>query len=220
LAHQIQNLEALNRYVSDLFATEDEVLRLAREEMEREGLPQIAVSASEGKLLQLLTTIIGARRILEIGTLGGYSAIWMARAMGRDGRLTSLEIDPHHAEVARRNVERAGLSGQVDIIVGPALESIGRMQGQEPFDLVFIDADKDGYVDYLNASMPLLREGGLLLADNTLPDAVVSPEATSGAKRFNAAAAARPDLMSTIVTTLRRNGLDGLFVGVKGTPAR
>ncbi|HOC31711.1 MAG TPA: O-methyltransferase, partial [Armatimonadota bacterium] len=116
-----------------------------------------------------------AKRILEIGTLGGYSAIWLARAMPEDGKLISLELNPHHADVARRNIERAGLAERVEIRVGPAAESLValRAEGAESFDLVFIDADKDRYVDYLHHSLPLLRKGGLLLADNTLPDSVL-----------------------------------------------
>jgi caffeoyl-CoA O-methyltransferase len=159
----------------------------------------------------------GAKRIIEIGTLGGYSGIWLARALPDDGVLVSLEIDAHHADVARRNVESAGLSSKVEIRVGPALVSLEKMAaaGEEPFDLVFIDADKDGYVAYLEKSLPLLRNGGLMLADNTLPDAVLDPKATSGAKRFNSAAAANPELVSIIVPLARDGGIDGLTVSVK-----
>ncbi len=210
-----QTIVKYGEYIESLLAGEDEALRLAREEALREGLPSINVSASEGKLLHVLALTIGARRILEIGTLGGYSAIWLARALPPDGHMVSLEIDPHHAEVARRNLERAGLAGRVEVRVGPALETLARMEGEEPFDLAFIDADKDAYVAYLERVVPLVRDGGLVLGDNTLPDAVLDPAGDSGAKRYNAAAAARPDLVSTIVPMLRDKGIDGLTVSIK-----
>ncbi len=210
-------IHAYDRYIDSLFAAEDKALRSALSEMEREGVPAINVSASEGKLLSVLALSIGAKRILEIGTLGGYSAIWLARAMPEDGKLISLELNPHHADVARRNIERAGLAERVEIRVGPAAESLValRAEGAESFDLVFIDADKDRYVDYLHHSLPLLRKGGLLLADNTLPDSVLTPEGDSGAKRYNTAAVAHPDLVSVIVPVLRTDGIDGLTVSVK-----
>jgi predicted O-methyltransferase YrrM len=134
-----------DRYIGNLAAREDSALRRARTESLREGLPEINVSASEGKLLHVLALIVGAKRILEIGTLGGYSAIWLARALPAKGKLVSLEIDPHHAEVARRNVARAGLARKVDVRIGPALASLAKMKKEGPFDLVFIDADKKGF---------------------------------------------------------------------------
>ncbi len=204
-------------YISALFAQEDTSLQAAREDMKREGLPKIHVSPSEGKLLHVLTLLTGASRILEIGTLGGYSTTWLARALPSDGKLISLEIDPHHADVARHNIERAGLTQKVEIRVGPANESLGRMleEGEPLFDLVFIDADKDGYVDYLHKAVPLTREGGLILGDNTLSDAVLDPVGDSGTKRYSAAVAAHPDLVSIIIPVLRDQGLDGLLVSVK-----
>lgn len=212
-----ETLQNYDRYISTLFAAEDEALQLARADMQREGLPSINVSASEGKLLHVLALTIGAKRILEIGTLGGYSAIWLARALPPDGRLISLEIDPHHAKVARRNLDRAGLSRMVEVRVGPGLELLAQIKAEEeaPFDLAFIDADKDGYVDYLEKAVPLVREGGLVLGDNTLPDAVLSPSADSGTKRYNAAVAARRDLVSSLVPVLRSKGVDGLLISVK-----
>jgi predicted O-methyltransferase YrrM len=203
-------------YVDSLFAGEDDALRMAREESQREGLPPINVSASEGKLLHVLALTIGARRILEVGTLGGYSAIWLARALPPGGKLISLEIDPHHADVARRNIERAGLSDRVEVRVGPALETLAGMEdGEGSFDLAFIDADKDAYVAYLEKVAPLVREGGIVLGDNTLPDAVLDPARDSGTKRYNAAVAERSDLVSIVVPMLRSDGLDGLTVSFK-----
>ena len=210
---------AYDNYVTSLFAADDAALLATRAEMQREGLPGINVSACEGKLLHVLALMSGAKRVLEIGTLGGYSATWLARALPEDGKLISLELDPHHADVARRNLEQAGLTPKVEVRVGPALESLAKMEaeGEAPFDLVFIDADKDGYVDYLKKAVPLTREGGLILGDNTLPDAVLTPTADSGTKRYNAAVAAHPDLVSIIVPVLRGNGMDGLLISLKRT---
>jgi predicted O-methyltransferase YrrM len=187
--------------------------------MEREHVPEINVSAVEGKLLQMLALTIGAKRILEVGTLGGYSGIHFARALPENGKLITLEIDPHHAEVAHRNFERAGVGHKVEIRVGPASTTLQQLAaaGEPLFDLIFIDADKGGYVEYLRQSLPLLREGGLLLADNTLPDAVLTQE-ESGTKRYNAAVAQCPELTTIVIPILRQHGLDGLTVSVKGTP--
>jgi predicted O-methyltransferase YrrM len=219
MAEQRSVLQEYDRYISGLFATEDDALRSAREEMSREGMPGISVSASEGKVLHILARIIGARRILEIGTLGGYSTIWLARALPPEGKLISLEIDTRYADVARRNLKRAGLQEKVEVRVGPALESLSRLTAGvgELFDLVFIDADKDGYVNYLRKAMPLVREGGLVLGDNTLPDAVLDPVAESGTKRYNAAVSAHPDLNSILVPVLRSRGIDGLLISIKQT---
>ena len=142
-----KGLQDYDRYISESLAPEDDALRGARETAEREGLPSINVSRSEGKLLHM-ALLSGARRVLELGTLGGYSATWLARASA-DGRVVSLELDPHHAEVARGNLERAGLAAKVEVRIGPALESLAAITaaGEEPFDVVFIDADKGGYVD-------------------------------------------------------------------------
>jgi len=212
-----KSMENYDHYINQLFAVEDDVLRATRAAMQQEGLPGINVSASGGQLLHLLVLISGAKRILEIGTLGGYSAIWLARALPADGRLISLEIDEHHAYVARRNLAQAGLAEKVEVRVGPALATLTAMEqtGEAPFDLVFIDADKDGYVAYLQKAVALVRDGGLILADNTLPDAVLDATAESGTKRYNAAVAAHPALVSSIVPVLRRQGLDGLTISVK-----
>ncbi|MBV8414838.1 MAG: O-methyltransferase [Verrucomicrobia bacterium] len=217
MAEQKSVLQEYDRYISGLFATEDDALRSARDEMSREGMPGISVSASEGKVLHILARIIGARRILEIGTLGGYSTIWLARALPPEGKLISLEIDTRYAEVARQNLKRAGVEEKVEIRVGPALKSLSRLtaEAEGPFDLVFIDADKDGYVNYLQKAMPLVREGGLVLGDNTLPDAVLDPAAESGTKRYNAEVSARPDLNSILIPVLRSRGIDGLLISIK-----
>jgi predicted O-methyltransferase YrrM len=214
------NTGAYNDYIVSLFAPQDTALLETLGEMERESVPGINVSAAEGKLLQLLALAIGATRILEVGTLGGYSGIHLARALPEDGRLLTLEIEPRHAAVARRNFERAGIGHKVEVRVGPASETLRQLAaaGEPLFDLIFIDADKGGYAEYLSQSLPLLREGGLLLGDNTLPDAVLTQE-ESGTKRYNAAVAQRPELTSIVIPILRQHGMDGLTVSVKRTPA-
>ena len=209
---------AYNDYIASLFAPQDAALSETISEMEREGVPGINVSGVEGKLLQVLALAIGAKRVLEIGTLGGYSGIHLARALPHDGKLITLEIDPHHADVARRNFARAGVELKTEVRVGPAAETLKQLaaNGEPPFDLIFIDADKDGYSEYLGLSLPLLREGGLMLGDNTLPDAVLSG-ADSGTKRYNVAVAQSPELTTVIVPILRQHGMDGLTVSIKQT---
>lgn len=203
-------------YIASLFAPSDDALTEALAEMERENVPKINVSATEGKLLHLLALTIRAERILEVGTLGGYSGIHLARALPENGKLITLEIDPHHADVALRNFERAGVGHKVDIRVGPAAETLRQMAStnEAAFDLIFIDADKGGYSEYLRLALPLLRDGGLLLGDNTLPDAVLTDE-ESGTKSYNAAVAERTELTTTILPVLRSRGLDGLTVSLK-----
>lgn len=212
-----KSMENYDGYISSLFAAEDDVLRATRATMQQEGLPSINVSATGGQLLHLLALLSGAQRILEIGTLGGYSAIWLARALPANGKLISLELSEHHATVARRNLAQAGLAEKVEVRVGPALDTLTAMEkaGEAPFDLAFIDADKDGYIAYLPKAVALVREGGLILADNTLPDAVLHASADSGTKRYNTAVAAHPALLSTIVPVLRSQGLDGLTISIK-----
>jgi predicted O-methyltransferase YrrM len=210
-------LQDYERYITDLFATEDEALRSTREAMARESIPRMHVSASEGRLLQVLALGIGARRILEIGTLGGYSTLWLARALPAGGRLISLEIEETHAAVARRSLAQAGVAEKVEVRLGPARETLAQMQasGEEPFDLVFIDADKEGYPGYLEQSVPLTRPGGLILADNALSHSALDPDRASGIARFNAAVAAHSQLVSIVVPVLRGRGLDGLLIAVK-----
>lgn len=209
-------LREIDNYVEDLFAPSDEVLEAALRDSRRAGLPEINVSPNEGRLLQLLVEMSGARRILEIGTLGGYSAIHFARALPDDGALISLEIDGHHAKVARNNVERAGLSDIVEIRVGDAHELLASLveDDEGPFDLIFIDADKESYPDYLDWSMRLLRPGSLILGDNTIREgSVIDPQdSTARATReFNERIARDPGL-SSIALPLIRERIDGLTI--------
>lgn len=211
------NNQAYVDYINTLFAPEDETLTEIRAEMAREDIRPINVSAIGGKTLNLLARLIGAKRILEIGTLGGYSAAWLARALPADGQLISLELEPHHAEVSRRNLGRAGLADKVDVRVGPAATTLQQMQatGEAPFDLAFIDANKDGYPKYLELALPLLREGGIILADNTLGRGILDAHANEGIPRYNATVAAHPELVSMMIPMLHERGFGGLLVSMK-----
>ncbi len=206
----------IDSYVEGLFATPGEVLERTLRRSEEAGLPEIQVSPNQGKLLRLLTEISGARRVLEIGTLGGYSAIHFARGLPRNGTLISLELDEQHAEVARENLEYAGLAGKVEILVGEAKKLLEAMveSGVVPFDLIFIDADKEGYPEYLEWSLKLSRPGSLILADNAIRGgSVLEPEDESAraTREFNETLAGHPRL-SAIVLPLIRERIDGLAI--------
>jgi len=209
-------LAEIDGYVEELFAPQDEALEAALQESRDAGLPEIQVSPNEGKLLQLLAEMVGARRILEIGTLGGYSAIHFGRTLPEDGSLISLEIDERHAQVARKNVERAGLAEKVEIRVGDARELLaGLVENDEgPFDVVFIDADKEGYPEYLEWSLGLSRPGSLILGDNTIRGgSVLDPQDGSAraTQEFNERIAGDPRL-SAIVLPILRERIDGLAI--------
>ena len=209
-------LGEIDGYIEELFASQDESLEAAVRESQRAGLPEIQVSPNEGKLLQLLAEVVGARRVLEIGTLGGYSAINLARGMTEDGALISLEIDERHAEVARQNVEHAGLGEMVEIRGGDARELLAELveENEEPFDLVFIDADKQSYPEYLEWAIRLSRPGSLILGDNTIwGGSVMDPQdnSTRAIREFNEKLAKDPRL-SAIVLPLIRERVDGLAI--------
>ncbi len=209
-------LGEIDGYIEELFASQDESLEAAVRESQRAGLPEIQVSPNEGKLLQLLAEVVDARRVLEIGTLGGYSAINLARGMTEDGALISLEIDERHAEVARHNVEHAGLAEMVEIRGGDARELLAELveENEEPFDLVFIDADKQSYPEYLEWAIRLSRPGSLILGDNTIwGGSVLDPQdnSTRAIREFNEKLAKDPRL-SAIVLPLIRERVDGLAI--------
>ncbi len=209
-------LREIDAYVEGLFAPPDEALEAALRDSREAGLPEINVSASEGRLLTLLTEIAGVRRILEIGTLGGYSAIHFARALPDGGAMISLELDERHAEVARRNIERAGLSKKVEVLVGDARDLLAAMveAGIEPFDLIFIDADKESYPEYLERALELSHPGSLILADNAIRGgSVLDPrdESARATREFNERLA-RDERLSTIVLPLIREHIDGIAI--------
>jgi len=182
------------------------------------GLPGIAVSPVQGKLLNLLARMVGARRILEVGTLGGYSALWLARALPPQGRLVTLELDPHHAKVARANLERAGVADRVEVVVGPAIESLRGLPGDQPFDVVFIDADKPGNPAYFAEALRLTRPGSVLVVDNVVRQGriVTHPEdpAVVGVLELLDLVAAEPRVDATALQTVGTKGHDGLLVAL------
>lgn len=200
-------------YIAGLFSAEDELLAALREEADRTGLPPISISADEGRLLQVLLTAIGARRVLEVGTLGGYSAICMARALPPDARLLTIEIDGKHAEFARRYIQRAELSNRIEVRLGRALDVLPALDG-ERFDAVFLDADKEPLPTYFEWALRLVRPGGLIIADNALwggrvYDGDESDERTRGVREFNRRMSTDPRVLGIIVPTH-----DGVAVAV------
>ncbi len=216
----------VDRYIEDLLLGPDPALDSATAASAAAGLPAIAVAPNQGKLLQLLVRASGARSILEIGTLGGYSTIWMARALPPAGRLVSLEMDPWHAEIARRNVAVAGLSEVVEVRVGPALAALEAMvaAGEGPFDLVFVDADKEHNADYLDWSLRLTAPGSLVVVDNVVRGGAVLQEASTdsaviGTRRLFERLSAEPHLSATAVQTVGSKGHDGFVIAVVGGPA-
>lgn len=212
---------AVDRYLDQLFGPPDPALAAALERSAAAGLPQIQVSANLGRFLYVLALARGARSILEIGTLGGYSAIWLARALPPGGTLISLEREPSYAEVARHNIEHAGLTDRVEIRVGRALDLLPQLEqeGAGPFDMVFIDADKPPYTEYFHAALRLARPGTLIVADNVVRDGRVAlgstdDEAVAGIQRFNAALAGDPRVAAVVVQQVGVKGHDGMALAV------
>ncbi len=197
--------EELVEYVRELYAVEDEALKLSKTLSVERGIPQINIRPEEGRILQLMLAAVGARKVVEIGTLAGYSGTWMARALPEDGRLISLEIEEEHAGTAREVFEKAGVGDRVEVRVGPAMETLAEIEGLGPFDAVFIDADKTGYPDYLAWAVENIRVGGLVMAHNTFrKGSIVDPEAQDrpdviAMKQFNERLANDPRLLGTII---------------------
>ena len=211
---------AVDNYFDGALTPTDPVLEAALKTSEAGGLPHIQVSAAQGKQLNLLARSIGARRILEVGTLGGYSAIWLARALPDDGQLITLEVDPHHAEVARTNLEAAGVGDRAEVRVGPAIDTLPQLEGQ--FDLAFIDADKASNADYFAHAVRLSRPGSMIVVDNVVRggavvDAAVDNVAVQGVRRLVDVVAAEPRVSATTIQTVGTKGYDGyLFALVTG----
>jgi len=210
---------AVDRWIEETLGLEDDALAAARASSKAAGLPEIAVSPAQGALLALLARARGARRVLEIGTLGGYSAIWLARALPQDGRLVTLELEPKHAAVAAANLERAGLAGRVEIRVGPALETLAALaaEGAEPFDLVFVDADKAALPEYFDRALALAAPGAVLVFDNVvraggLLDDPGSNPSVAGVRRLHQKLAAEPRVSGTTLQTVGIKGWDGLTI--------
>ncbi|MFD6435425.1 O-methyltransferase [Streptomyces venezuelae] len=211
--------DSVDDYFTGLLAPADEALTTALRDSDTAGLPQIAVAPNQGKLLHLLAHIQGARRVLEIGTLGGYSTIWLARALPADGRVITLEYNPAHADVARGNIARAGLDKIVEVRVGPALDSLTALGAEhaahpDPFDLVFIDADKANNARYLEWALQLTRPGSLIILDNVVrggavTDAASTDPAVLGTRSALELIAEHPKLTGTAVQTVGTKGYDG-----------
>ena len=215
---------AVDDYITGLIVPADPALDAAQEASRAADLPAISVSAAQGKFLHLLARIQGARRILEIGTLGGYSTIWMARALPRDGQLVTLEFDAKHAAVARSNIARAGLAGVVDVRVGRAIDALPLLAKDPPFDLVFIDADKPSTTDYFNWALKLSRRGTVIVVDNVVRDGKVArPPAeedqdVAGMRTFMAALAVERRVSATALQTVGIKGYDGFALALVDTP--
>jgi predicted O-methyltransferase YrrM len=212
---------SVDDYITQLFVQSDPILQETLATSEAAGLPSISVAPNEGKLLMLLAQLCGARNILEIGTLGGYSTIWLARGMVSGGSLITLEANPKHAEVARLNIARAGFTDRVEVRIGPARDTLPQLatEGRSPFDLIFIDADKEGYPEYLAWALKLARPGTLIIADNVIRDGkILDPADTDprvqGARRFNQLLAEEPRVKATVIQTVGGKGHDGMAIAI------
>ncbi len=215
-----QLAEQVDDYIETLLIPKDAALEQGLKDAQASGLPAINVSANEGKLLYLIAKMAHAKRILEIGTLGGYSTTWLARALPNDGKLITLELDQKHADVARHNLDRSGVSDRVEIRVGKAVDSLRQMidRSEEKFDVIFIDADKVSYVEYLNLSLKLSHSGSIILADNLIRNGRAleqnpPDDNARGAKAYNEAMAAN-ERLDSIILPIIRNNLDGLSISI------
>jgi len=213
----------VDRYFGDLLVRADDALDAVVHANKQAGLPEIDVTSLQGKFLEFLVRVSGAKRVLEIGTLGGYSTIWLARALPEGGRVVTLELDPHHARVARGNLQNAGVLDRVDVRVGPALESLAALANNaepvEQFDLIFIDADKQSYPAYLEWSLKLSHPGTVIVADNVVREGKVieadsDDKNVQGVRRFTELVAAEPRLSATVLQTVGVKGYDGIALAV------
>jgi len=207
----------VDEFLDHIVLDDDPVLSAALEASDAAGLPKIAVSAQQGKFLSLLAAATGARRVLEIGTLGGFSTIWLARGAGPDGRVTTLEYEPKHAEVARANIDRAGLADRVEVLVGAALDTLPSVTGG-PFDLVFIDADKENNPGYLEWAIKLTRPGSMIVVDNVIREGeILSPGQDAvlhGARKVIELMGEHPQLDTAVLQTVGAKHWDGLALAL------
>jgi caffeoyl-CoA O-methyltransferase len=212
---------AVDDYISNLFEKEDSSLKATEQSIIDSKIPAISISPNQGKFLQILARLNNAKKILEIGTLAGYSTIWLARALPKNGKLITLEYEPLHARVAQKNIEHAGLGSIVEIREGKALDLLPKLveEGAGPFDMIFIDADKAPYKEYFDWSLKLSRSGTLIVADNVIRegkvlDAKSTDEMVNGVKRFNVALAANPAVTATIIQTVGSKEHDGMALAI------
>ena len=213
--------EKVDHYIADLLGAEDEALKATIQSLDKEGMPQFSVSANQGKFLQIMAMTCGAKRILELGTLGGYAAIWMARALPKDRKLITIESDPVHAAVAKDNIQKAGLSDLVEVRIGKAIDVLNKMISYKmsPFDLIFIDADKPPYTEYFEAALKLSRPGTLIICDNVIRegkvlDAKSDDDKVQGVQRFNQMLSKNTAVHATILQTVGSKEHDGMAVAV------
>ena len=211
----------VDQYFTDAVIAPGDRFNAAMEANRKADLPPIDVTALQGKFLEIMVRATGARRVLEIGTLGGYSTLWLASALPENGVVVTLELEPRHAEIAMHNLKTAGLANQVDLRVGPAAETLKALAQEHtaPFDFIFIDADKASYPEYLQWSIKLSRPGTLIVADNVVRDGkVVDPESPDphiqGVRRFTELVAAEPRLSTTVLQTVGTKGYDGFAISV------
>jgi len=215
-----QLFEAVDKYICDLFAPNDAALRAVVESIEKNNIPQISISASQGKFLQVLVKLCGAKTILEIGTLAGYSTIWMARGLPANGKLISLEYEQLHADVASENIKRAGLADLVEIRIGKGLDLLPRLQQENKvFDMIFIDADKPPYAEYFEWALRLSHPGTLIIADNVIRagkilNAEQEDDMVKGVHRFNKLLAATKEVTACIIQNVGDKEHDGMAIAV------
>lgn len=211
----------VDNYISNLLAPEDKALSDTIESLDREGLPQHSVSPNQGKFLQVMMIACNAKRVLELGTLGAYSTIWLARALPADGKVITIEVDKHHGEVAQKNIDNAGLSQKVELRVGKALDILPQMiaENNEPFDMIFIDADKPPYTQYFEFALQLSRPGTLIICDNVIREGKVldnhsTDEKVLGVQRLNKMLSENKNVTATILHTVGVKEYDGMAIAV------
>ena len=213
--------EKVDTYISDLLAPEDKALADAMKSLSTEGLPQISITANQGKFLQVMAMLCNATKILELGTLGGYSTIWLARALPENGKIITIEFDQHHADVAGKNIDNAGLTDKVDLRVGKALDILPTLvsDGEGPFDMIFIDADKPPYAEYFDYAVALSRPGTLIICDNVIREGKVldnnsTDEKVQGVQRLNEMLSRNKKVTATILQTVGVKEHDGMAIAV------
>jgi predicted O-methyltransferase YrrM len=213
--------EQVDNYISGLLAQEDKALTDTIKSLDKEGLPQHSVSANQGKFLQVMMIVCNAKKVLELGTLGGYSTIWIARALPANGKVITIEVDKHHAEVAQKNIDKAGLSQKVDLKVGKALDILQKIAAEkgEPFDMIFIDADKPPYTEYFKLALELSRPGTLIICDNVIREGKVlddksTDDKVQGVQRLNKMLSENKKVTATVLQTVGVKEYDGMAIAV------
>ena len=211
----------VDQYISGLLAPEDKALTDTIKSLDKEGLPQYSVSANQGKFLQVMMIVCNAKKVLELGTLGGYSTIWLARALPENGKVITIEMDEHHGNVAQKNIDNAGLSQKVDLRVGKALDILPSIiaENGEPFDMIFIDADKPPYTEYFDYALQLSRPGTLIICDNVIREGKVldnnsTDEKVQGVQRLNKMLSDNKKVTATILQTVGVKEYDGVAIAV------